>query len=92
MQYRLDAKLRIDKFIYNKLTNIYQDIFACQYVYFKLADILAGFINDLHSFIIIFQMINLDNMQMQAFFINWGYHQQYQTPLSAYAQKDPRNN
>ena len=88
LQYGLDAKLYTDKFIYNKFINACQDIPACQYACFKLADSLAGLINDLRSSIITFQKASPDNMQTQAFFTNWRYHKQYQTPLSAHAQKD----
>ena len=63
LQHRLDAKLRTDKFIYNKLINTCQDIPACQYACFKPADSLAGLINDLRSSIITFQKANPDNIQ-----------------------------
>lgn len=74
LQYGLDAELYINKFIYNKLINLYQDIRACQYVYFKLADSLASLINNLRLSIITFQKTNLDNMQTQTFFIDQRYH------------------
>lgn len=58
LQYRLDAELHTDKFIYNKLINDCQNISACQYACFKPANILAGLINDLCSLIITFQKAN----------------------------------
>ena len=73
LQYKLDAKLHTDKFIYNKLINICRDIFACQYACFKFADSLAGLINNLRFSIITFQKINPNNMQTQAFFTGWRY-------------------
>ena len=92
LQHGLDAELRTDKFIYNKLINACQDIPACRYICFKPANNLAGLTNDLRSFIIIFQKANPDNMQTQAFFANRRYHKQYQTALSAYAQRDREDN
>ena len=80
LQHGLDAELRTDKFIHNKLINACQDIPACQYACFKPADGLAGLINDLRSSIITFQKVNPDNTQTQAFFTDWRYHKQYQTP------------
>lgn len=68
LQYRLDAKLCIDKFIHNKFINVCQDNPVYQYAYFKPADTLAGLINDLRFFIITFQKANPNTMQIQAFF------------------------
>ena len=70
LQYGLDVELCTNKFIYNKLINACQDIFAYQYACYKPADSLARLINDLHSLIINFQKANSDNMQTQAFFTN----------------------
>lgn len=84
LQYGLDIKLCTNKFIHNKFINEWQDISSYQSAYFKSADISAGFINDLHFFIIIFQKRNIDIMQIQAFFNNWHYYKQYPILLSAY--------
>lgn len=54
LEYRLDAKFYNNKFIHNKLINVYQDILTNKYAYFKLAKTLASLINNLHSSIIIF--------------------------------------
>lgn len=62
LQHELNAKLCINKFIHNKLINTYQIIFAYQYACFKSANCLADLINDLYSFIIIFQKANLNNI------------------------------
>ena len=59
LQYGLDVEHRIDKIIYNKLINTYQDILACQYGYFKSANSLADLINNLHSSIITLQKATL---------------------------------
>lgn len=64
LQYRLDVELHTNKFIYNKPINICQDNPDYQYECFKPTDRLAGLINDLRSFIISFQKINSDNMQI----------------------------
>ena len=84
LQHGLDTEPCTNKFIHNKLINICQNIFACQYTYFKPIDSRANFINDLRFFIITFQKLNVDNMQMQALFTNWHYFKQYQISLSAY--------
>jgi hypothetical protein len=58
LQHDLNSKLRSEKFIHNKLINACQDVFACQYVCFKLSDSLADLINDLRSSIVIYQKVN----------------------------------
>jgi hypothetical protein len=58
LQHDLNSKLRSEKFIHNKLINACQDVFACQYVCFKLSDSLVDWINDLRSSIIIYQKAN----------------------------------
>ncbi len=92
LQHGLDVELRTDKFIYNKLIDVYQDVPACQYPCFKPADGLAGLINNLRSLIITFQKVNPDNTQTQAFFNDRRYHKQYYSPLSAYARRDRGDN
>ena len=49
-------------------------------------------LNDLRSSIITFQKADPDNTQTQAFFIDQRYYKQYHPPLSAYAQRDRRDN
>jgi hypothetical protein len=49
LQHDLSSKLRSEKFIDNKLINACQNVFACQYVCFKLSDSLIDLINDLRS-------------------------------------------
>lgn len=61
LQYKLYTEIRTDKFIYNKLINVYQDIPACQYVYFNPIDSLIRLINNLRSSIITFEKANPDN-------------------------------
>ncbi len=70
LQHGLDFELRTDKFIYNKLINACQDVLTCQYAYFKISDLLAGLINDLHSLIITHQKAH----PTKVFFINCRYH------------------
>lgn len=55
LQQRLDFELCADKFIHNKLINTCQDVPACQYIYFKLFNLLTGLINNLHFLIITHQ-------------------------------------
>ena len=71
LQHKLNSIFRIEKFFHNKLINAYQDILACQYVCFKSSNNLTGLINDLKSFIIIFQKINLNT---KTFFVDRRYH------------------
>ena len=54
LQHELNEEFRIDKFIHNKLITTCQKVSACQYVCFKFFDTLVNLINDLQSFIIIF--------------------------------------
>ena len=54
LQHQLNEKFWIDKFIHNKLITVCQRMSACQYVCFKFFDTLVDLINDLQSFIIIF--------------------------------------
>jgi hypothetical protein len=50
--------LRIDEFLYNKLIIACQELEPCKYAYYKPVDTLAGLINDLRSFIIIYKASN----------------------------------
>ena len=70
LQHKLDFKLRTDKFIYNKLINICQDVPAYQYACFKPSDLLVGLINDLCSLIITHQKAH----PTEVFFTNCQYH------------------
>ena len=54
LQHDLNEEFRIDKFIHNKLIIACQDVSACQYTCYKSSNDLIGLINDLQSFIIIF--------------------------------------
>ena len=59
LQYGLNTKLRIDDFLYNKLIMACQEVEPYKYACYKLADTLAGFINNLRSSIIIYKVLNL---------------------------------
>lgn len=54
LQHKLNAELCINKFIYNKFINIYQDISNYQYICLKPVDSLTDLINNLCSSIITF--------------------------------------
>lgn len=49
LQHGLHPEICTDCFINNKLINLCQNLFVCQYAYFKSADSLASLINDLNS-------------------------------------------
>jgi hypothetical protein len=76
LQHDLNSKLRSEKFIHNKLINACQDVFACQYVCFKLNDSLVDLINDLRSSIIIYQKANFIET-FEVFFMNRRYHKNF---------------
>ncbi len=75
LQHELDSKLRSKRFIHNKLINVCQDVFACQYTCYRSSDSLSDFINDLRSLIIIYQKIN-SNLN-ETFFIDKRYHKNF---------------
>jgi hypothetical protein len=79
LQHDLNSKLRSEKFLHNKLINTCQDVFACQYVCFKLSDSLIDLINDLRSSIIIYQKVNSANFTeiFETFFIDKRYHKNF---------------
>ena len=54
LQHDLKKEFQSDRFIHNKLITVCQKISACQYACFKSFDSLIDLINDLQSFIIIF--------------------------------------
>jgi hypothetical protein len=74
LQHDLNSKLGSEKFIHNKLINACQNVFACQYVCFKLSDLLIDLINDLRSSIIIYQKANSIIETFETFFIDRRYH------------------
>ncbi len=76
LRHDLNSKLRSKKLIHNKFINACQNVFACQYVCFKLSDSLANLINDLKLSIIIYQKINSTNFieTFETFFIDKRYH------------------
>jgi hypothetical protein len=78
-QHDLNSKLRTEKFIHNKLINACQDVFACQYVCFKLSDSLVDLIDDLRSSIVIYQKVNSANFTetFETFFIDRRYHKNF---------------
>ena len=81
LQHDLDEKFRIDKFIHNKLIIACQDVSACQYACYKSSDGLADLINDLQSFIIIFNKLHshqAENYQSDAvYYIDRRYRNNY---------------
>jgi hypothetical protein len=79
LQHDLNSKLRSEKFIHNELINACQNVFACQYVCFKLSDSLADLINDLRSSIIIYQKVNSANFTetFETFFTDRRYHKNF---------------
>jgi hypothetical protein len=79
LQHDLNSKLRSEKFIHNKLINACQNVFACQYVCFKLSDSLVDLINDLRSSIVIYQKFNSANFieTFETFFIDRRYHKNF---------------
>src|SRR6266571_6922268 len=58
LQYGLNTKLRIDDFLHNKLITACQEVEPCKYACYKLADTLAGLINNLRSSIIMYEVLN----------------------------------
>jgi hypothetical protein len=76
LQHDLNPKLRSEKFIHNKLINACQNVFACQYVCFKLSDSLIDLINDLRSSIVIYQKVNSTNF-IETFFTDRRYHKNF---------------
>ena len=81
LQHQLNEELRFDKFIHNKLITICQKMSVCQYVCFKFFDTLVNLINDLQSFIIIFNKSHLhqiENYQSDAvYYIDRRYRNSY---------------
>ena len=80
LQHNLNEKFQIDKFIHNKLIIACQDVSACQYACYKLSDDLTDLINDLQSFIIIFNKSHSYQINYQskiAYYINQRYRINY---------------
>jgi hypothetical protein len=77
LQHDLNSKLRSEKFIHNKFINACQNVFACQYVCFKLSDSLVDLINDLRSSIIIYQKANSIIETFETFFADRRYHKNF---------------
>ena len=80
LQHDLNGEFRFDKFIHNKLIIACQKISAYQYACFKSSDNLAGLINDLQSFIIIFSKSHLHQIE------------NYQSDVAYYIDRRYRNN
>ena len=70
LQHGLNANLRSDDLIHNKIITACQDVLACQYACFKPSLNLAGLINDLRSSIVTYNKAN----QTEAFFTDRRYH------------------
>jgi hypothetical protein len=79
LQHDLESTVCIDDFIYNKLINACQKIFACQYVCFKSSDSLTKLIHDLKSSIIIYQKCHFIEF---TFFIDRRYHRNFSSRIS----------
>ncbi len=75
LQHELDSKLRSERFIYNKLINVSQNVSAYQYACYRSSDSLSDLINDLRSSIIIYQKAN--STLNETFFIDRRYHKNF---------------
>jgi hypothetical protein len=93
LQHDLNSKLRSEKFIHNKLINACQDVFACQYVCFKLSNSLVDLINDLRSSIIIYQKVNSANFfeTFETFFIDRRYHKNFSSRIDNFSFRVNQN-
>jgi hypothetical protein len=93
LQHDLNSKLRSKKFIHNKLINACQDVFACQYVCFKLSDSLIDLINDLRSSIIIYQKVNSANFieTFETFFTDRRYHKNFSSRIDNFSLRINQN-
>jgi hypothetical protein len=93
LQHGLNSKLRSEKFIHNKLINACQDVFACQYVCFKLSDSLIDLINDLRSSIVIYQKINSSNFTetFETFFTDRRYHKNFSLRIDNFSSRINQN-
>ena len=81
LQHDLNEKFRIDKSIHNKLIIACQDVSACQYACYKSSNDLTDLINNLQSFIIIFNKSHshqIENYQSDAaYYIDRRYRNSY---------------
>ena len=59
LQHGLDTKFRTDDFLHNKLITACQEVKPYKYACYKPADTLAGLINDLCFFIVMYKISNL---------------------------------
>ena len=59
LQHSFDIKFQTDDFLHNKLITACQEVEPCKYACYKPVDTLAGLINDLHSSIIMYEVLNL---------------------------------
>jgi hypothetical protein len=93
LQHDLNSKLSSKKFIHNKLINVCQNVFVCQYVCFKLSDSLIDLINDLRSSIIIYQKVNSANFieTFEAFFIDRRYHKNFSSRIDNFSFRINQN-
>ncbi len=93
LQHELNSELRSEKFIHNKLINACQNVFACQYVCFKLNDSLVDLINDLRSSIVIYQKVNSTNFieTFETFFINRRYHKNFSLRFDNFSSRINQN-
>ena len=58
LQHGLDTKLQTNNFLHNKFITACQEVKPCKYACYKPTDTLTSLINDLHSFIITYKVLN----------------------------------
>ena len=73
LQHNLTSELRTEFYIHDKLLSACRDIKTCSYVCYMSTSIMTNLIDNLRSFIMIYQTANSFNF-LEIFFTNRKYH------------------